>query len=242
MGRLQFTFYESFHKALDRIKKKADRADAYDAICRYALYGEVPDLDKLPDAAAIAFELIRPTLDASRRKAEVGAKGGKQNGSKPQANRKQSGSKAEANRKRGESETEIEDEIEKENEIEIEIESESECYSASPTPFTPPSLEEVEEFCKAEGLNNDPSRFWNYYEGRGWTLGSQPMVNWKAVLKSWGDDKKPANTGAGGIDPMFKRVVERRIAKRDEQENEPCDRTKRAIARLMAGSYGQEEE
>ena len=90
MGRNQFTFYASFASALSRIKKKSDRADAYDAICNYALFGIEPDMDKLPDSAAIAFELIRPTPDASRRKAENGKRGGsvKQTGSKQEANRK----------------------------------------------------------------------------------------------------------------------------------------------------------
>ena len=36
--RKQFTMYESIYKALQRIRKKPDRADAYDAICAYALY------------------------------------------------------------------------------------------------------------------------------------------------------------------------------------------------------------
>lgn len=223
MGRSQFTFYESFHKALDRIKKKADKADAYDAICRYALYGEVPDLDNLPDAAAIAFELIRPTLDASKRKAEAGAKGGKQNGSK-----------VEANRKRGESETEKEDEKEKEKEDEYEGERENECYSGATALFTPPSLEEVEEFCKAEGLNNDPSRFWNYYEGRGWMLGSQPMANWKAVLKSWGNDK--TKTGSGGTAGTWTSESMRDLAqevqrRRAQRDLDPM--TKRAVERML---------
>ena len=87
-GRSQFTFYDSFYRALSRIRKKADRADAYDAIVAYALMGEEPDMDKLPDAAAIAFEVIRPNLDASRRKAASGKQGGKakkQTASKPEA-------------------------------------------------------------------------------------------------------------------------------------------------------------
>ena len=94
-SRSQFTFYRSFADALKRIRKKADRADAYDAICNYALYGIEPDMDKLPDAAAIAFDLIRPNLDASKRKAESGKRGGnaKQTVSKPQANYKQTASK-----------------------------------------------------------------------------------------------------------------------------------------------------
>lgn len=118
MGRNQFTFYASFASALSRIKKKSDRADAYDAICNYALFGIEPDMDKLPDSAAIAFELIRPTLDASRRKAENGKRGGSV---------KQTGSKQEANRKLEQTGTE------KENEKEGEIEIENECYP--PTPF-----------------------------------------------------------------------------------------------------------
>ena len=133
-SRSQFTFYRSFADALKRIRKKADRADAYDAICNYALYGIEPDMDKLPDAAAIAFDLIRPNLDASKRKAESGKRGGnaKQAESKPQANRKQTASKLQANRKQGETASEKEREIEKEKEKEIEIENEC-CYPLPPT-------------------------------------------------------------------------------------------------------------
>lgn len=115
--RKQFTFYLSIFKAIRKIKKKTDRADAYDAICAYALFGEEPDLEKLPDSVSIAFELIRPVLDASRRKAKNGKKGGskcKQTESKPEAN----GSKQDDPSSKGEKEKE--EEIEKEVEIEHE--------------------------------------------------------------------------------------------------------------------------
>ena len=84
-SRKQFTFYQSYAEAVARIRKKADRADAYNAIVNYALYGEIPDLDKMSDSAAIAFISARPNLDASRRKAESGKLGGtrKQSESKP---------------------------------------------------------------------------------------------------------------------------------------------------------------
>ena len=118
MERTQFTFYESFFRAISRIKKAADRAAAYDAICAYALYGTEPDMDDLPDAAAIAFELSRPNLDASKRKAENGKKGGtsKQTESKTEANQKQTEAKPK--------QTASKKEKEKEKEIEIE----NECY------------------------------------------------------------------------------------------------------------------
>lgn len=126
--RKQFTFYLSIFKAIRKIKKKADRADAYDAICAYALFGEEPDLEAMTDSVSIAFELIRPVLDASRRK----AKNGKQGGSKS----KQTESKQEAN----ESKTDYpvsEGEKEKEKEIEKEIEIEHECVKHPPVKSKP---------------------------------------------------------------------------------------------------------
>lgn len=111
--------YESIYKALQKIRNKKDRADAYDAICAYALYNKEPDLETTSDAVSIAFELTRPVLDSARKKAASGKKGG----SKAEAN----GSKAEAKCKQParekEKEKEEEEEIEKENEIEIEKES-----------------------------------------------------------------------------------------------------------------------
>lgn len=117
MQRTQFTFYESFYKAVKRIKDPESRAQAYDAICAYALYGQEPNLDSFSDFSAIAFELIKPNLDSSRKKAENGKAGGskKQNKSKKEANKKQ---------EQIESEKENEDEKEKENKIEIEKECE----------------------------------------------------------------------------------------------------------------------
>lgn len=95
MHRTQFTFYDSFYRSVSRIKNKAARCDAYDAICKYALTGELPDMDRMADIAAIAFEVAKPNLDASRRKAESGKKGGenKQTESTEEANGKQTESK-----------------------------------------------------------------------------------------------------------------------------------------------------
>ena len=124
MKRTQFTFYESFYCALKRIKSKSVRCDAYDALCEYALNGTEPDLAKLSDSVAIAFELVRPTLDASRRKAENGKKGGSKK--QTEANGKQN----EASSKQTASKKKKEEEIEKENEIEIKNKVENECIKA----------------------------------------------------------------------------------------------------------------
>ena len=104
--RNQFTFYRSFFEAVFKIKSKAAKAEAYDAICKYALFNDAPDVDKMSDAAAIAFMLIKPNLDASRRKAKSGKSGGSS---------KQTASKAEANDKQEQPASEKEKENEKEN-------------------------------------------------------------------------------------------------------------------------------
>ena len=138
MQRTQFTFYESFFKAISRIKKKADRADAYDIICSYALYQKEPDLDSVSDAVAIAFELLRPVLDKAKERAESGKKGGSKDEnseSKTEAKRKQSESKTEANAKQGEAVSKKE--IEKEKEIEKDIED---VCAELPGSSTPPAI------------------------------------------------------------------------------------------------------
>lgn len=128
MDRTQFTFYESFYKAAKRIKDPAARAEVYDAICEYALYGNEPDIDALSEMAAIAFELIKPNLDASRKKAESGKLGGtkKQNESKSEAKQKQN----EAPEKQEQAESKKENKKEKEGENKIEIENKKKSYDA----------------------------------------------------------------------------------------------------------------
>ena len=147
MKRSQFTFYESFYSAIKRIKNKTAQRDAFVVLCEYALNGVEPDLDKLPDSVAIAFELVRPTLDASRRKAESGKKGGskKQTGSKTEANCKQPASKGEKENKK---ENEKELEIEKENKVE------NECIKAEFASFR-------EAYPRKEGMQKAEEAFAN---------------------------------------------------------------------------------
>lgn len=118
--RQQFTFYESFFKAICRIKKKTDRADAYDIICNYALNQIEPDLESVSDSVAIVFDLLRPVLEKANAKAKSGEKGG----TKPKANGKQTASKPKANKKQTASY--IEGEVEVEREVEREVEEEIE--------------------------------------------------------------------------------------------------------------------
>ena len=122
MNRKQFTFYASFFEAVSMLSRATDRCRVYEAICRFGLYGEEPDPNKLTGGAALAWQLLRPVLDAGRRKAESGKRGNdtrwggtKNEGEIVIACDKKSGRK-------GKGEKEKEKEVEKEEEIEKEKE------------------------------------------------------------------------------------------------------------------------
>lgn len=175
MERTQYTFYESFYKALSRIRKDADRAKAYDAITRFALYGEEPDMEKMPDNVAIAFEVIRPNLEASRRKAEGGTKGkpGKDNGKTAERESKDTGKISQRTPKQ-----------EKEQEKEQEQDKEQ-MLSARARAFVPPTVAEVDAYIREKGYRVDAESFVAFYASKGWRVGSQPMKDWRAAVVTW---------------------------------------------------------
>jgi len=110
-GRQQFTFYRSFWEAFKGLPKK-DRLPILEAIIEYALDEKPPS--GLNQTQGAFFSLVKPTLDASRKKAESG----KQGGSKPKANGKQTAREKEREK---EKENEIEGEKEKNHPLSDEL-------------------------------------------------------------------------------------------------------------------------
>lgn len=53
------------------------------------------------------------------------------------------------------------------------------------TPFVAPSVEEVESFCSQEQLSIDAQKFVDNYAAKGWTIGSTPVHDWKALVRKW---------------------------------------------------------
>lgn len=159
MERSQFTFYESFYKSLSHLQKASDKVKAYEAICRFALYGEEPDLSGSP---AAIFEIVRPVLESSRRKSLNGKKGGsvKQTGSKSKTEVRETGNQ------------------EKEKEKEQYVKEKKEKFS-------PPTSEQVAELVREKGYHIDPEAFVAFYTSKGWKVGSSPMKDWKAALVTW---------------------------------------------------------
>ena len=48
-----------------------------------------------------------------------------------------------------------------------------------------PSLDDVVDFCRENGLRTDPHTFWNHYQSVGWRAGNRTIRNWQAKLREW---------------------------------------------------------
>lgn len=51
--------------------------------------------------------------------------------------------------------------------------------------FKPPTVGEVEEYCRERGNNVNPANFVDFYESKGWKVGNSPMKDWRAAVRTW---------------------------------------------------------
>ena len=59
--------------------------------------------------------------------------------------------------------------------------------------FTPPTVEEVSEYCFEQNLGIDPEAFVDYYNANGWMIGGKAhMKDWRAAARNW-DRKRKAD-------------------------------------------------
>ncbi len=60
--------------------------------------------------------------------------------------------------------------------------------------FIHPSIQDVEEYAKTEGLKVDARRFVDFYEAKGWMVGKNKMKNWQAAMRNWARQNWARNT------------------------------------------------
>lgn len=65
-----------------------------------------------------------------------------------------------------------------------------------------PTLEEVTEYVKNQGLLVNAKRFFNYYESVGWKINGEPIQDWRARLRLWDSEDKGGNNGKYDINDL----------------------------------------
>lgn len=65
--------------------------------------------------------------------------------------------------------------------------------------FTPPSVADVQAYCRKRGNRVDAQRFVDFYAAKGWMVGRNPMKDWQAAVRTWerSEDRGP-DTDSGG--------------------------------------------
>ncbi|ADZ83205.1 hypothetical protein [Cellulosilyticum lentocellum] len=51
--------------------------------------------------------------------------------------------------------------------------------------FTPPTLDQVREYCLERNNIVDAERFIDFYSSKGWCIGRNKMKDWKAAIRTW---------------------------------------------------------
>lgn len=63
--------------------------------------------------------------------------------------------------------------------------------------FIPPTVEEVEAYCKERENGVDAEQFVDFYSAKDWFIGKNKMKDWKAAVRTWekrdGNKKKPVD-------------------------------------------------
>lgn len=60
-----------------------------------------------------------------------------------------------------------------------------ESSNARGTRFTPPSISDVEQYCREKGYHINAERFVCFYAQKGWMVGKNRMKDWKRAVQGW---------------------------------------------------------
>lgn len=196
--RDSFIFYRSFFEAVSNLNKR-DQTTVLLALCDYALNGVEPELSGVPSSM---FLLIRPNLDANQRRYENGKRGGRRK-TKDEPGPNQDAEKEEPNQNRTGTKTEPklnQDGTETEPNKDVDVDKDKREKKRKPVRFSPPSLQEVMDYCRERGSPVDPQTFLDFYTTKGWVVGKTPMKDWRAAVRTWerreGDGRGPVQAAS----------------------------------------------
>ena len=187
--------FKSFADTLRQMNDK-DRLEAMDAIITYGVYGENP---KLADGsiASMFFTMAKPVIDANNKQRSSGSKGGTNESSKHPSTNPASDNIYDKDK-------DIDKDKDKDNDKDKDKDKDiKKSVGVARTRFTPPTVDQVAGYCHERGNNVDANRFVDVYASKGWKVGSSPMKDWKAAVRTWErEDNRYSSRAAPSDDPV----------------------------------------
>lgn len=163
--------YTDFEEAIEMLGD-AEKGRLFTAMLRYASTGELPDLR---GGERLLWPTAKLNIDRTRAEAEKNTINGKKGGRpKTQNNPKKP--------------NETLKDKDKENKI-IPLSPNGDIPPKGERPpvkrFVKPTADEVRAYCAERGNRVDAQAFVDFYAAKGWKVGSSPMKDWKAAVRTW---------------------------------------------------------
>lgn len=181
-------YKEKFKKLSDEQMGKLIRA-----VFEYEDSGVEPDMDDL--IVSMAFDVIKVDLDKNHAKyeeivekrKEAGRKGGKCK----QVQAKEANARFAKQTQANQAVNDNDNVSDNDNVTPIVGVNKGDARGKR-TRFSPPSPEDIREYCREKNITVDADRFIDYYSAQGWKLSNgNPMKDWKAAVRNWSRDKRP---------------------------------------------------
>ena len=149
---------------------------------QYQIEGKVPMIEDA--TVSLAFDVVKFDLDRNNEKYEEICEkrriAGKAGGLAKANNSKQMIANASKSKQNVASVADNDNDNDNDNDTDNDISIKSKAKR-----FTPPTLDEVKNYCKERNNNVDAERFIDFYASKGWKVGNQPMKDWKACVRTW---------------------------------------------------------
>jgi hypothetical protein len=165
------------------------------AVMHYQMGLDVPEMDGM---VSIVFSVLRQRLDRDsakyeevcEKRKEAGRKAKKANAVSEEAKKANAFSDGakEANAFSEEQKKQMHPDNDPDNDNDPDIKEKVNQKEKRRSPFRPPTLEEVKEYCKERGNHVDAERFVDFYSAKSWMIGKNKMSDWKAAVRTWERD------------------------------------------------------
>lgn len=143
------------------------------AVTNYLLYGVIPELDGTP---GLIWGAIFPNLETTRKISLGRSKGGKASKSNNPNGRRGKGAAA----------TDGDTTAEPSDGLPIDAaDSLKPQRRTAPARFSPPSVDEVQNYITSQGYAINAANFVDFYTAKGWRVGNNPMKDWRAAVRTW---------------------------------------------------------
>lgn len=178
--------YTDFAEAMEALSD-AERGRLFMSMLQYASTGEAGTLS---GAERFVWPIAKQNIDRAQAELEKRAENGRKGGRPKKATESEEKQKKanESKRKQTKDNKDKDKDKDKENNI-IPLSPNGDIPPKGGRPpekrFVKPTVDEVRAYCAERGNRVDAQAFVDFYEAKGWKVGSSPMKDWKAAVRTW---------------------------------------------------------